>query len=411
MKLFYGWYVVAGAFAVLFCGFGSAYSFGVFFGPLQQEFGATRASVSLVFAIAAALYFSIGALGGMLADRFGPRRVVASGILFMALGLIAASRAASLLQVYVFYGLGVGFGVGMVYVPAVGAVQRWFLRRRGLASGLATMGTGLGTLCVPLIAAALIAAWSWRDAFMTLGIGVLLIGGLGASRFVAEPGLLGLQPDNESALPDAGKRGNGGFTLRGALQTGFFWRLYLSQSLITVGVGVTFAHLVPYAEDLGLNRATAVACLSLVGLGSAAGRLGLGSLADRLGRLRALILFYACLAASYLVWLVATSVWTIAIFAAIFGLFSGGFIAVMPAFIADYFDGPNVSGVIGVQYTAPGVAMLGAPVFAGFVFDRYGSYNLAIIVSFITAVVGLWLLAGLPKLDDWRPLDNPPGSG
>ena len=413
MKLFYGWYVVAGAFVVLFCVFGCAYSFGVFFGPLQREFGATRASVSLVFAIAALLYFSIGALAGMLADRYGPRRVVASGIACMAVGLVAASRATSLQQVYVFYSLGVGLGVGLVYVPALGAVQRWFVRQRGLASGFATMGTGFGTLCVPLVSVWLLSMWSWRGTFVAIGVGVLLVGGIGASRFVAEPARLGLQPDNASPPLATDRQQHNGFTLRRALRTGMFWRLYMSQILITVGVGVTFAHLIPYAEDAGLNRGAAVLCFGLVGVGSTVGRLVLGALADRLGRLRALTLFYACLGASYLVWLMATGFWSIAIFAVIFGVFSGGFIAVMPAFIADYFDGPDVSGVIGLQYTAAGIAMLIGPVFAGFVFDRYASYTLAIIASFLSAAAGLWLLTRLPKLDAWRDalLDNAQTSG
>ena len=80
---------------------------------------------------------AIHAISGPLADRIGPRRVALGGVACMVLGLALASQARSLWQIYLAYGVGVGIGVGFTYVPAIGAVQGWFGRRRGLASGLA----------------------------------------------------------------------------------------------------------------------------------------------------------------------------------------------------------------------------------------------------------------------------------
>ncbi|MGO4839045.1 MFS transporter, partial [Rhizobiaceae sp. 2RAB30] len=133
--LFYGWVVVAAAFVVTFVGFGSAYTFSSFVEALQHEFGASRGAVSLVFSIAGFLYFGLGVVSGPLADRWGARKLVACGMLLVGLGLILAGRAGTITQVYLAYGLGIGLGVGCAYVPAVGTVQRWFVRRRGLASG------------------------------------------------------------------------------------------------------------------------------------------------------------------------------------------------------------------------------------------------------------------------------------
>src|SRR5438445_7503899 len=133
-RLFYGWFVVAAAFAVTFVGFGCAYTFSSFLESLQRDFGASRGSVSLVFSLAGFLYFGLGIVSGPLADRFGSRLLAVAGMLLVGLGLAAASFAQSLMQVYAAYGLGVGLSMGCAYVPAVGAVQRWFLRRRGLAS-------------------------------------------------------------------------------------------------------------------------------------------------------------------------------------------------------------------------------------------------------------------------------------
>src|SRR3954449_4718327 len=111
-RIFRGWLVVLGAFAVTFLGFGSAYTFSAFVEPLQREFGATRGSVSLVFSLAGFLYFGLGVISGPLADRWGSRRLAVIGMVLVGLGLAAASAARSLAEVYLAYSLGIGLGVG-----------------------------------------------------------------------------------------------------------------------------------------------------------------------------------------------------------------------------------------------------------------------------------------------------------
>src|SRR6202171_3413719 len=149
LRIFYGWFVVSAAFAVTFVGFGCAYTFSAFVEPLQRDFGAARGSVSLVFLLAGFLYFGLGVVSGPLADRFGSRPLAVVGMLLTGLGLAAASAARNLIEVYAAYGLGVGLGLGCAYVPAIGAVQRWFVRQRGFASGLAVSGIGVGPLAMP----------------------------------------------------------------------------------------------------------------------------------------------------------------------------------------------------------------------------------------------------------------------
>jgi MFS family permease len=98
------------------------------------------------------------------------------------LGLMAASAARNLTEVYAAYGLGVGLGLGCAYVPAIGAVQRWFVRRRGFASGLAVSGIGVGTLVMPPLASFLIESLGWRGAYLVLGaLAAAVGGGLAAS--------------------------------------------------------------------------------------------------------------------------------------------------------------------------------------------------------------------------------------
>src|SRR3979409_676571 len=107
-RIFHGWFVVAGAFAVTFVGLGSAYTFSAFVESLQTEFAASRGSVSLVFSLAGFLYFCFGIVSGPLAARWGSRRLCILGMLLVGLGLGLASMARTLAEVYVAYGLGIG---------------------------------------------------------------------------------------------------------------------------------------------------------------------------------------------------------------------------------------------------------------------------------------------------------------
>src|ERR1700735_3014155 len=196
-SIFHGWFVVGGAFAVTLVGFGSAYTFSAFVESLQRDFGASRGSVSLVFSLAGFLYFGLGIVSGPLADRFGSRRLAVAGMILTGLGLAAASLAHSLLEVYAAYGLGVGVGVGCAYVPAIGAVQRWFVRRRGFASGLAVSGIGVGTLVMPPLASLLIDMLGWREAYLALGGLAAIVGGCMALLIGKDPRDRNLGPDGD----------------------------------------------------------------------------------------------------------------------------------------------------------------------------------------------------------------------
>ena len=175
-ELPYGWVVVWACFVALAVIFGVAYSFAAFFESFTTAFTATRADVSLVFGLSGLLYFVLGAFGGMLSDRYGPRRVTSAGMLCIVAALLLGSMATSMLQLTLVYGIGLGVGIALVYTPSIGCVQPWFTRRRGLAAGIASAGIGAGTFGVPLMAAAAIAQWQWRGAMVALAVGAAVIG-------------------------------------------------------------------------------------------------------------------------------------------------------------------------------------------------------------------------------------------
>jgi MFS family permease len=396
-RIFYGWFVVAAAFAVTFVGFGCAYTFSAFVEPLQRDFGASRGSVSLVFSLAGFLYFGLGVVSGPLADRFGSRRLAVAGMLLTGLGLAAASAARSLPEVYAAYGLGVGLGVGCAYVPAIGAVQRWFVRRRGFASGLAVSGIGVGTLAMPPLASLLIEMLGWRGAYLALGALAAAIGGGLALLIENDPRDRGLGADGDPPQASAQPARREGASVREAIRSHRFISLYAACLICSFGVFVPFVHLVPYARDHGAAPASAVLLLGVIGVGSTAGRFFLGGLADRIGRQLSLLLMFAGMALALAVWVIATEIWSLAAFALVFGVFYGGWVAVLPAVVMDYFGGRNVSGIIGILYTSVAFGTLIGPSAAGFAFDLSHSYTLPILFSAGANIVAAVIVAATSK--------------
>jgi len=394
-RIFYGWWVVAAAFAITFLGFGSAYTFSAFLEQLQRDFGASRGSVSLVFSLAGFLYFGLGIISGPLADRFGSRPLAVIGMVLLGVGLALASAAQSLVEVYVAYSLGVGLGCGCAYVPAIGAVQRWFVRRRGLASGLAVAGIGVGTLVMPPLASLLIGALGWRGAYVVLGVLALLLGGGMALLIESDPRVRGLNPDGDEQAMQSVQAG--GSSVHDAIRSRRFISLYVACLICSFGVFVPFVHLVPFARDHGIAASTAALLLGVVGFGSTAGRFFLGTIADRMGRERSLVMMFVGMAASLSIWALSADAWSLAIFALVFGVFYGGWVAVLPAVIMDHFGGRNVSGIIGVLYTSVAFGTLIGPSAAGFVFDLSHSYELPIVAAAATNVLAALIVALTPR--------------
>jgi MFS family permease len=392
-RIFYGWFVVAAAFGVTFVGFGSAYTFSAFVESLQRDFGASRGSVSLVFSLAGFLYFGLGIVSGPLADRFGSRRLALAGMILIGLGLAAASAARSLPEVYAAYGLGVGLGVGCAYVPAVGAVQRWFVRRRGFASGLAVSGIGVGTLVMPPLASFLIENLGWRGAYLALGALVAVVGGGLALLLENDPRDRGLGPDGDPLQPGAQAIQPPGASVREAIRSRRFISLYAACLICSFGVFVPFVHLVPYAGDHGVTPSSAVLLLGVIGVGSTAGRFFLGGLADRMGRQLSLLLMFIGMALALAIWMISTGIWSLAAFAFVYGVFYGGWVAVLPAVVMDYFGGRNVSGIIGILYTSVAFGTLIGPSAAGFAFDLSHSYTLPILASVVANIIAAVIVA------------------
>jgi predicted MFS family arabinose efflux permease len=248
---------------------------------------------------------------------------------------------------------------------------------------------------MPPLASLLITALGWRGAYLVLGALALVLGGGMAFLIENDPRGRGLNPDGEEEAAQTMQVG--GASLREAIRSRRFVSLYAACLICSFGVFVPFVHLVPFARDHGITGSTAALLLGVIGIGSTAGRFFLGTIADRMGRERSLLMMFIGMAASLSIWAFSANVWSLAIFAFVFGVFYGGWVAVLPAVVMDYFGGRNVAAIIGVLYTSVAFGTLIGPSGAGFVFDLSHSYELPIIASAATNVLAALIMALIPR--------------
>jgi MFS family permease len=389
----YGWVVVVAAFTLMAVGFSAAYSFAAFFTAFEAEFGASRGEIALVFSVAAFLWFLSGAPAGMLADRYGVRRVALAGIACLAMVLWLASRAQSLGMLYLTYSIGIGLGVGLTYVPSIGAVQPWFTANRAFASGLAVAGIGAGNIAGPLLAAWWIELYGWRGAYVALAIFVLVLGGVAAA-FIKQK-----SKNLSSNVME-------GVALSAALRTTPFWLLFASLVLSCIGLFVPMVHLGPYAVDAGYTQAQGVTLVSLIGLGSLLGRFTIGGPADRLGRMPSLAAMYAGLGFMLLLWWTASAYWVLALFAIVFGACYGAYVALVPTIVMDLYGPRSLSSIIGCLYTGAGIGTLLGPWLAGVAYDSLGSYHLPIAAGALFSFAAAACVVILVKNKQTKAVDR-----
>ncbi len=375
--------VTASAFVAMFVIFGVAYSFGAFFEAMGEELGSNAARTSAVFSITTFLFFLLGAVTGRISDRLGARPLLVLAALSLAGGLFATARVTTVEAGYLSYGLGVGLAVAAAYVPSVATVGKWFEERRAAALGIAVTGIGVGTMVVAPVAASLIEAVGWRDAYRTMG----WVGG--AVLLLAAAGIGAKHADPDATPAHFGPR---------ALADRRARMLYLAALAFSVALFVPFVFAPAYARSRGADPVAAAFLLGLLGLGSTAARLVLGPLANRFGSLRLFRWCFLLHTASYLIWLGAgESYAAMATFVVVMGFAYGGFVALSSAVIADAY-GPAVLGAaLGALYTAAAVGSLAGPPAAGAVLDLSGSYTTVVTGLVVVSGIGtLLLLLGVP---------------
>jgi MFS family permease len=383
-KYFYGYNIVATGFAIQAVSIGALFAYGVFFKELQAEFGWSRATISGASSLAFFVMGAAGVLAGRLNDRIGPRILIAVAGAALGIGHLLLSYMQAAWQLYLLYGLLVGVGYCTHDVITLSTIARWFVRRRGMMSGIVKVGTGCGQLFVPLIATALIAAYGWRSSCFIIGVTALAALVAVAQVMRRDPQSVGLLPDDGNGLPAGAACSSDecSLSLREAFRIREFWTLCVAEFAV-------------FFRDLGLPPATAAGVLATIGGVSMLGRITIGTMNDRIGGKRSLIVCFIILVGG-LVWLqLSHASWMLFIFAIIYGFAHGGLFTVMSPTVAELFGTGSHGLLFGIVLFSGTLGGALGPLMAGRIFDLTESYRLVFLILTAMAIVGIFLITTL----------------
>ncbi len=399
-RFFYGYVVVFLACLIMVVTWGTFYSFGVFFKPVLTEFGWTRTAVSVASSLVFLLSGFIGIFTGRLCDKFGPRIVVTVCSLLLGSGYLLMSQLSAIWQLYLFYGI-VGIGLSGAYVPAISTVARWFVRRRGLMSGIVIAGIGVGTMITAPLANWLISSYGWRISYVAIGIVVLVLMTLAAQFLRRDPGQMGLVSYGEGEAESEGLNSvAGGFSFRRAIRTRQFWMLCLMFLSYEFSVNTILVHIVPHSTDLNISAASAANILAVIGAGSVAGRIMMGGAGDRIGNRPAFIICTIIILATFLWLLIARELWMLYLFAAVFGFAYGGYGPLIALISAELFGLSSLGVILGVVTFWITIGAAVGPAVAGRIFDITSSYQSAFLACIALSIIAMILILSL------RPIAN-----
>ena len=312
----------------------------------------------------------------------------------LGVGYLLMSQISTIWHLYLVYGVIIGIGMSGGAVPLMSTVARWFVQRRGLMTGIAVSGIGLGTMIVPPLASWLISNHGWRISYMIAGILALVLVIFAAQFLRRDPTQVGQLPYGVDEVKEEGLNlEDGGFSLRQALRAKQFWLFSVAWGFFGFGVQVTLVHIVPHAIDMGISAAIAASVMTFIGGGNIAGRVIMGGSGDRIGNKLAIIICFIMLTIA-LSWVVAAKeLWMLYLFAVVFGFAYGGQVPLSSPMVAELFGLRSHGAILGAIIFSATIGGAIGPLLAGHIFDITGSYHLAFLVCVALNVIGLIVIS------------------
>ncbi len=400
--LYWGWYVVIGAFLVMAINYGARYCFGIFIKPMSLEYHWSRSVVSFAASLMILTYGIGGIFTGRLLDRMAPRTMMTIGVVVVAAGFMLTSFITTPWEFYLIYGLLCGAGASCFGVVVCNSsVGKWFVKKRGLTIGIASIGIGFGTMVLAPLAGYIVKHYGWRMGFMFLGAMVLIVGMTMARLFMGKtkPEDYGMLPDGEQRQPDVPAYEDApalpAGSLRPVLADSRFWVLAGAFGLGVTAEMMAFMHQVAYAIDNNIEKVAAASSVGLVGVASIGGRFFFGWLSDRLRDAKySASLGFLFMAVGIVVLMHARTPAVLFVYAMLFGFGYGSMAPMMPFLLADRFGRHVLGASYGMLTFFVGIGGGLGPLLGGLIYDRLGGYEVAwkMDIAALLAVTVLILL-------------------
>ena len=373
---------------------------GTFFVALERNFGWSRTTLSGAFSLSRAEGALLGPLEGFLVDRFGTRTMVSIGYIAMGLAFVLYSQIQDVFQFYLAYlAISLGSGIGG-WIAVVTLVNNWFIRKRAMAMAFAVSGIQFGGFLVPVMAWG-IESHGFRQTLLGIGI-VLIVVAIPASRLIRNrPEEYGLLPDGQPAFT-SGVAGTSSraddaadsrdVTLREAVRSAAFWVIAVSRTTSVVSIVSLSVHLVPKLVDSGLSLITANFVVMFYTMMALPSGFVAGYLADRTSKRSVLFVCMLMQAAAVAIIAVSDSLPMALLFAILWGAGFGGRVPLLTAILGDFFGRKHFGSILGMNMVPSNIAMIIAPLFAGFMFDLKQSYLIPFAAFSVLGFIGTFII-------------------
>jgi MFS family permease len=387
----YGW-VIVGAGALMTCvAIGAMFSLAVYLTPMAAATGWSRAGISSAMSLDFLMMGLAGFGWGAVSDRFGPRPVVLCGAVLLGFGQVLASRAGSLIQFQLGYGILVGIAGGAFFAPLMATVTTWFDKNRALAVALVSAGMGVAPMTVSPFARWLISAYDWRTAMLTIGIVAWCL-------LIPAALLVRRTPSLENAgAPGARPAMSGIPSVSQAFRSPQFIVLALTFFCCCCAHSGPIFHMMSNAILCGVTPMAAVSIYSVEGLSGLGGRLLLGVLGDRYGAKPVLVgglLVQSLCIGSYLYIHQLNGFYALSI---VFGAAYGGVMPLYAVLAREYFA-PRIMGtVFGAATMASSVGMAIGPLAGGFIFDTFHAYTWLYVAASLVGLGAVGMALAFPQ--------------
>ncbi len=411
LPFYYGWVVVATSFVTMAIGVNARTSFSLLFPAVLAEFGWNRGVTAGAFSVGFIASAAIIPVIGMMMDRWGPRVVIPMGAAMIITGLIGATYVSTPAGIYLTLGvLLVGGAIATSYISHAMFLPNWFVRRRGLAIGIAFSGVGIGSILMLPWIGGIIDGAGWRQACIAIAVVVALIVPLNFLLQRMRPEDMDLMADDErrDSLATAAPLADSvvdrawvetDWTPGRAFRTGRFWWISITYFTSLFAWYAVLVHQTAYLIEVGFDSKTAAMALGLVGLFGVVGQIGLGGLSDRIGREWAWTIglagFAICYGALILLADGPSLLWLYVMVIAQGGL-GFGLAAIFGTITAEIFSGPRFATIFGMTSLAGNLGAGAGPWITGYIYDATGSYRLAFwlnIAMLAVSAVAVWMAA------------------
>ncbi len=402
-RIFHGWWVVAVSLLLgIFQGGVLFYGFTLIITPLRDETGWSATQVTAVFPIFGVIAAAIAPALGFGFDRIGPRPLVTMGLLLMGAGLVLMGQAKSLQMFYVAF-IVANVGSTSIWMATAPAVANWFVRMRGRALGIYTLGFGLaGIMAPPLFQ--LIEIVGWRDALLIVGLVAWALLPVSVWVIRRRPEDIGQWPDGADGPPatnDDGESGEINVSAGKALRTRTFWLLSIGSMMVFLTISALQVHWSPLLQSVGFSERSAANLLFVLPLSTVVGRIGFGFLVDIWDkrRMAAFAFVLQGIAVFVLIQVEADRWWLLPAFFVFWGLGFGGTVVTRPALQAEMFGRFSFGAINGILFMTGEAGFALAPHIASLGFESMGSYIPVFLVFGVLSVLAAPIVLAMRKPD------------